>query len=239
MSMTQAIAQAPTPPIFDLKEWAASVRETSQSWRFRRMALPLDDHAVSVEAFRLEAGSGEVASQSADEFLHVLDGALSLHSGDVALTLSAGQSAVVPAGAAFEWRCDAPVTIVAMRRPGSATPAAPCLMDVSGSLSPSAPPSSEVLLTPTPDCRNLTLFKSADQTFSCGVWDSTPYTRTAITYGHYELMHLIEGEVTFVDDSGFIAAFQAGDLFLVRKGARCSWRSLVDVTKVFAIYRPA
>jgi uncharacterized cupin superfamily protein len=238
MTMTQVIVRTPAPPIFDLKEWAASVRETSGSWRFRRKALPLDDHTVSVEVFRLEAGSGEVAGQSADEFLHVLDGALTLRFEGGELALGPGQSAVVPAGAGFEWRCDAQVTIVAMRRPGAPTPAAPCVMDLSGQLCPSAPPSTDLLLTPTPQCRNLTLFKSADQTFSCGVWDSTPYTRTAITYGHYELMHLVEGEVTFVDDSGFVAAFSAGDLFLVRKGARCSWRSMVDVTKVFAIYRP-
>jgi uncharacterized cupin superfamily protein len=229
---------APAPSIFDLRAWAASVREASRSWRFRRLTLPLDDHAVSVEAFRLEAGAGEVAGQSADEFLHVLAGEVAVTSEAAVLRLGAGQSAVVPAGVAFQWRCEAPVTVVAMRRPGSATPGTPCAMDLSLPLSPSAPPAAEVLQSPTPACRNLTLFKSADQTFSCGVWDSTPYTRTAITYGHYELMHLIAGEVSFEDEAGVSATFRAGDLFLVRKGARCSWRSLVDVTKVFAIYRP-
>ena len=133
-----------------------------------------------------------VAGQSADEFLHVLVGEITLRSEDAVLPLSAGQSAVIPAGAAFEWRCDAPAQIVAMLRAGAVTPGTPRLMDVSLPLSPSAPPAADVLQTPTPDCRNLTLFRSADHTFSCGVWDSIRYTHTAITYGHYELMHLIE-----------------------------------------------
>lgn len=238
MKQANARQPAPAPSIFALKAWAASVRETSRSWRFQRSVLPLGDHAISVEAFRLAAGAGEVAGQSADEFLHVLEGELTVTSEARALTLGAGQSATIPAGAAFQWRCEAPVAVVAMRRLGAVTPGGPCAMDLSLPLSPSAPPAAEVLQSPTPACRNLTLFKSADQTFSCGVWDSTPYTRRAITYGHYELMHLIAGEVTFEDEAGVSAAFRAGDLFLVRKGARLSWRSLVDVTKVFAIYRP-
>jgi uncharacterized cupin superfamily protein len=236
--MEASIVRETAPSIFELKAWAASAAESSGSWRFRRKALPLDDHSISVEAFRLEPGSGAVAGQSADEFLHVLEGELSLRSGEDALVLGVGQSAVVPAGAAFAWSCEAPVAILAMRRPGSDSPGGPRAMDLSLPLSPSAPPAAEVLQSPTPDCRNLTLFKSADQTFSCGVWDSTPYTRKAILYGHHELMHLIEGEVTFEDEAGVSATFRAGDIFLVRKGARCSWRSLVDVTKVFAIYRP-
>jgi uncharacterized cupin superfamily protein len=57
-------------------------------------------------------------------------------------------------------------------------------------------------------------------------------------YPHYELMHLLEGSVTFVDETGRTATFSRGDIFLVEQGARCSWESREQVAKVYAIYRP-
>ncbi len=58
-------------------------------------------------------------------------------------------------------------------------------------------------------------------------------------YRHYELMHLLAGTVTFVDDAAREGTFSTGDIFLVEQGAECSWDSRVDVKKVYAIYRPA
>jgi uncharacterized cupin superfamily protein len=57
-------------------------------------------------------------------------------------------------------------------------------------------------------------------------------------YRHYELMHLLDGAVTFVDEAGRTATFTAGDIFLVEQGAECSWESKTFVKKVYAIYRP-
>ena len=44
-------------------------------------------------------------------------------------------------------------------------------------------------------------------------------------YRHYELMHLLEGSVTLVDETGRTGTFVRGDIFLVEQGARCSWDS--------------
>jgi uncharacterized cupin superfamily protein len=126
-----------------------------------------------------------------------------------------------------------------MRYPAAAGGAAPTRMDPMPPRAASNPPLAELLTTPTPSCRSLTQFRSADGVFTCGVWDSSPYARKPMTYGHHELMHLLEGEVTFEDERGEPATFSAGDVLLVRRGARCSWDSPVPVTKVFAIYRPA
>jgi uncharacterized cupin superfamily protein len=57
-------------------------------------------------------------------------------------------------------------------------------------------------------------------------------------YRHYELMHLLTGAVEFEDGAGRAATFEQGDIFLIEQGADCSWRSEVDVKKVYAIYRP-
>jgi uncharacterized cupin superfamily protein len=242
--MSEAIAPATTrtPSFYDLRAWAAGAAESArgpgQSWRFGRQTLPLEDSAVSVEAFQLSAGSGSVAAQTADEFLHVLEGELILASAGLTIRLQAGRSAVLPSGTAFEWRCEGPVRAIAMRHADNASGEGLCLIDPILPRAPSNPPLAELLTTPTPACRNLTQFRSADGVFTCGVWDSTPYGRTAILYGHHELMHLLEGEVTFEDADGVRATFAAGDVLLVRRGARCSWDSPVPVTKVFAIYRP-
>jgi uncharacterized cupin superfamily protein len=240
MSEIAEPAIAANAAVFDLRAWAAEApAAVSQSWRSRREPLPIADPEVSVEAFGLGAGSGYIfPGQSADEFIHVLEGELVLGASGVALTLEAGASAVIPADVAFEWSSAAPVRLLAMRHAGGASGAGLVRLDPSLPRTPSNPPAAEVLLSETPRCRNLTQFRSADQTFTAGVWDSTPYTRRAIDYAHAELMHLLDGEVTFEDERGGAWTFRKGDLLLVRRGARLAWRSLVDVTKVFAIYRP-
>ena len=92
-------------------------------------------------------------------------------------------------------------------------------------LEPSAAHVAELLTGPTPSCRNFTDYRSVDGEFVCGAWDSTPYHRLSIPYRHYELMHLLEGRVTFVDGEGREGRFGKGDIFLVEQGAHCSWDS--------------
>ena len=105
-------------------------------------------------------------------------------------------------------------------------------------LAPSGAPLAELLVGTTPSCRNHTAFRSADGEFTCGVWDSTPYHRRAMRYGHFELMVLLRGAVTFVDERERTRTFRAGDVFLVEQGASCSWDSREEVAKIYAIYRP-
>src|SRR3990167_3584787 len=100
-------------------------------------------------------------------------------------------------------------------------------------------PAADLLLTPKPVCRNHTDYKTADGEFTCGTWDSTPYTRRALYFRHMELMHLLEGTATFVDEAGRSGTFSKGDIFLLEQKAPCTWESLVNVAKVYVIYRPA
>ena len=57
-------------------------------------------------------------------------------------------------------------------------------------------------------------------------------------YRHIELMHLLEGTVTFQDASGS-ATFTKGDIVLAARGAETAWISEVHVKKVYATHRPA
>ncbi|WP_244438799.1 cupin domain-containing protein [Paraburkholderia dilworthii] len=156
------------------------------------------------------------------------------------LTLNAGSSAVIPEGAYFAWSTQGPVSIIFMRYQGAqGTDGTIVPIDDAPQLEPSGTPSEELLLTPTPQCRNQTDYRSPDEQFNCGTWDSTPYHRVAMLYHHHELMHLLEGSVTFVDETGRGATFSRGDIFLVEQGAQCSWESREHVAKVYATYRPA
>jgi len=228
----------------DLKAWALegvppTTAAAGDAFLTMRRPLELPAGPIGIGVITLERGEGRVAGQAADEFLHVLSGGLTIDVAGRRLLLEAGRSGVIPAGADFDWRSSAPTRAIFMRHANAAAGSAPCLIDPGADRQPSGPPLAELLTTPTPQCRNHTQYASAHGAFVCGVWDSTPYSRKPMTYGHHELMHLLEGAVTFEDHAGRAATFSAGDVLLVRRGASCSWVSEVAVTKVFAIYRPA
>ena len=243
MTTVATASRADTSGSFiDLKRWALeAVADATAGDPFiaGRRALHLDDGPVTAGALRLRPGDGQVAGQPADEFLHVVAGDLTLEVGERRFELRAGQSIAIPPGAPYGWRCSQPTVLIYVRHAASAGASpSPAAMDPTTERRPSNPPLADLLTTPTPQCRNHTQYASADGAFVCGVWDSTPYARNAMTYGHHELMHLLEGAVTLVDDAGEMATFTEGDVLLVRRGARCSWLSDCHVTKVFAIYRP-
>jgi uncharacterized cupin superfamily protein len=205
----------------------------------RRRLLDLPVGPVTAGVIALGQDSGTISAQPADEFVIVSEGAIAFTQGERTLTLSAGSSAVIPRGASFSWATQAPASVIFMRYlGGQGTDGAIVPIDGAPQLAPSGAPLAELLLTPTPQCRNQTDYRSPDAQFTCGTWDSTPYHRIAMRYPHYELMHLLEGSVTFVDETGRTATFSRGDIFLVEQGARCSWESLEQVAKVYAIYRP-
>jgi uncharacterized cupin superfamily protein len=60
-----------------------------------------------------------------------------------------------------------------------------------------------------------------------------------MSYRHHELIHLLEGNFTFEDETGRIGTFFPGDIVLAEQHAQCSWEHREHVTKVYAIYRPA
>lgn len=205
-----------------------------------RRRLDLPPGPVSVGVIALDAGCGVVRSQPVDEFIIVSEGTITLTQADQALTMGPGDSAVLGRGAEFSWAAKGPVSVIFMGYHGS-EPAERKIVPIQHTpqLAPTGTPPAELLLTPAPVCRNFTDYRSADGEFVCGTWDSTPYHRSAMFYRHFELMYLLEGSVTFVDEAGRSGTFERGDIFLVEQGAQCSWESREHVAKVYAIYRPA
>lgn len=191
-------------------------------------------------AIALADGSGDCAGLDADTWVIVESGAVTLTgpAGDVAL--GAGESAVIARGTPFAWRTVGGASLIGMAYPdGAAGEPGIYAVDNGASLAPSNPPAAHLLLGETPMCRSNNQFASGDETFKCGIWDSTPYQRTPIFFGHTELMHLLAGEVTFTDAAGRTATFRKGDTYIIEQGAECSWDSQVDVAKIYALFRPA
>ena len=236
-------ALAAVRSFIDLRAFAASAEAPATGdWRTARAPLPLAPGRVTIDLIALDGRAGSAETQDGDEFVIVLDGSLTL---DVA-TLAPGASAVIPAGTRFAWRATPGTRAIAMRcttgpstAGGPATAAGIVPIDEAAALEPSGAPLAELLVGPTPACRNHTDYRSADGEFVCGTWDSTPYHRLPMRYRHHELMHLTQGAVTFEDEAGRRATFSTGDVFLVEQGAECSWDNREQVKKVYAIWRPA
>ncbi len=238
-----------TPSFVDLRTFARdetqgiAVTAAAGQDRFlsSRRILDWAPSPVTAGVITLEAGSGAVQSLPADEFIIVHEGSLILTQQDAALKLGANQSAVLKQGASFAWSAQGPVSLIFVRYNKSrAGDGAIVPVKENPEMGPSAGgPAPDLLLTPAPVCRNHTDYRSADGEFTCGTWDSTPYARRPLYFRHMELMFLLEGSVTFVDETGRSGTFSTGDVFLIEQGAACSWESRENVAKLYVIYRPA
>lgn len=223
--------------LIDLRAYAAKAAP-AQDWIAGRAPPAYSDALASVAAIA-PVGQGVVALLRADEFVMVLQGELSLETKRSVTTLGAGRSAVLPAGITFEWRAGAGTVLVIVSCPAPAGTAPDVVVvDENAPLRPSSPPLAQLLVGPTPSCRNHDDYESANGELSVGTWDSTPYQRRAMTYRHIELMHLLEGAVTFADGAGSVT-FTRGDVILATRGTHAAWISEVPVKKVYSIHRPA
>jgi uncharacterized cupin superfamily protein len=231
--------QTATRSFVDLRAWAASATVTAgegDAFLSARALLPQPKGPVTIGLIALSQGSGSVSGLPADEFVIVESGSVQIDQ----CSLNEGDSIVLCEGADFAWSATADARLLFVRRTGgSVADGAIIPIDANAALEPSGAPLAELLVGPTPSCRNFTDYRSADGEFVCGTWDSTPYHRRSMAYRHYELMYLLDGSVTFVDGAGAEGTFGKGDIFLVEQGASCSWDSQVHVKKVYAIYRPA
>jgi uncharacterized cupin superfamily protein len=223
--------------VIDMRAYAAGTAP-SNDWFAGRAEPAFADTAVQVAAFA-PRGEGRVEALSTDECVLVLAGRLEIESGAGTLVIEPENAAALPFGTSFRWRASDDLLAIVYAAPTDApgSPAVPVLIDKNAPLSPSNPPPPENLLSPTPTCRGNSDYRSANQEFACGTWDSTPYCRRQIPYRQVELMLLMEGKVTFSDSNGSVS-FKKGDVFMFVRGEGCEWLSEEYVKKIFVIQRP-
>jgi len=232
-----------TRSFIDLRAWAADATvapSAGNPFLTARTALPLAEGPITAGLITLPRGTGAIAAMPAEEFMIVASGALRIEQGGQSFALAEGDSLLLRDGVAFTWTADTETRLFFMRRTGGPSGDGAIIpVDIDAPLEPSGAPLAELLVGATPQCRNHGDYKSEDGEFMVGTWDSSPYHRRPMLYRHYELMYLLDGSVTFVDEDGAQATFHKGDIFLVEQGASCSWDSQVHVKKVYCIYRPA
>jgi hypothetical protein len=128
---------------------------------------------VPARPARVDGGTGSEAGLPGDEFVIVLAGSIRL--GPV--VLEADGCAVIPSGVAFDWAASPGTRALAMRY-ATDTPAADRIVpiDESAELTPSNPPLADLLVRPTPSCRNHTDYRSSDGVFICAPGTPRPIT---------------------------------------------------------------
>jgi uncharacterized cupin superfamily protein len=204
-----------------------------------RKRLPLPNGPVTVESLVLSSRRTGQAVLPGDEFILVIKGSVRFRQKEREFQISEGEAAVLLRDQPLEWVADEPAELIVMRCAEGGSADEPVVIDTAAPLSPSNPPLAELLIGPTPTCRSHSDFRSATGELACGTWDSTPYHRQLMTFRHFELMRLLEGEVTYIDQNGRSGTFGAGDIVLFVQGGGASWESRSYVKKIFAVYRPA
>ena len=220
-------------------QWPAVDDGEAGSYLTGRRRLPLPDGPVTIESVTLSSGRSGRATLPGDEFVLVVSGAVRFLQKGQELQVGAGEAAIVLRDQPLEWAADGSAELIVMRCTAGGSGEEPVVIDTAAPLSPSNPPLADLLVGPTPACRNHSDFRSATGEFACGTWDSTPYHRRLMEFRHFELMRLLEGEVTFVDRDGRSGTFGAGDVVLFVQGGAASWESRAHVKKIYSTYRPA
>jgi uncharacterized cupin superfamily protein len=224
----------------EMTDWPVLAGADAATVFGNRRRMPLPDGPVTIDSVDLAAGSAGEVRLDGDEFVQLLDGELTIRQSGAEMHLEKGESVVLLRKQPLDWSSVGGAKLIAMgcSAGGGAGSPAPVKIDLDATLEPSAPPLAQYLLTPSPQCRVHRDYVSANGEFGCGVWDSTPYHRSAFTYAHYELMSLLEGAVTFVDPAGREGHFGVGALILLEQGGASSWENREHVRKVYASYRP-
>jgi uncharacterized cupin superfamily protein len=223
--------------VIDIDAYARGATPGSD-WFAGRIEPAFDDASATVSALA-PRGEGCVDALPTDECVLLLSGRLEIESDGEPIVLGPRTAAALPLGSSFTWRASEDALAIVYAAPAATvgSPVRPVLIDQDAPLTPSAAPLPENLIGPTPSCRNHSDYLSSNREFVCGVWDSTPYHRRQIPYRQVELMHLLDGRVSFTAGDASVS-FSAGDTCLFVRGEGCAWISEEYVRKIYATQRP-
>lgn len=202
-----------------------------------------DKSGLSAGIWEAEANLGRWMNWPVDEFVMVLEGQVVIVEVGRESVFGPGDSFIIPKGCRCIWnQCGYFKKFMVMSSgphlaAGSGVPQV-IAIDPHVALAPFAPPSASLLLSPVPTQHAHDYFEDATGQFTIGVWDTTGYTRKLIDFPRHELMHLLEGSVTFTDDKGSTRTFNAGDTFFVPLGTPNAWTSEGYLRKIFVIFQP-
>jgi len=83
--------------------------------------------------------------------------------------------------------------------------------------------------------REVDVFTSGDEAFTCGLWEREPDT-WSFERPYDEVAYILEGSADVEADDGRVLHLGAGDIFVTPKGSKGTWRIHETVAKCFTIY---
>ena len=232
--------KAKTQPLPDFSE-----RDIAEGTKVQRGLTWFDDSATGLVSGIWEAGASisPWLNYPVDELMMPLEGEIIVIEEGKETRAGPGEFIVVPKGTRCRYRQDGHVRKFyaycgdlygAVESSGLTT----IKINPHILLEPSTPPSAEMLLSPVPTQKAHEFFEDATGQFTVGVWETTGYHRKLINFTRHELMHLLEGSVTFTDNKGKSETFKAGDTFFVPLGAPNAWKSEGILRKIYCIFQP-
>ena len=190
---------------------------------------------------------GKMGAYGVDEFMHVLEGSVTIETEDgTETTISAGESFVIPRGLVCKWKQteDMRKFFVIFNDPAkspiSDASALKVILPNGGDAVNKVEltdPSEFIGDMPTQHVHNYYL--DASSQFMVGLWDSTAFDRPVQPIDRTELLCILAGSVTLSDGAGNDQVFSAGDAAFVPKGANYKWTSTEFVRKFYCIFKPA
>jgi uncharacterized cupin superfamily protein len=195
---------------------------------------------LSTGVWQAEASTTRWMEYPVHEFMMILEGKVTIETERGNLSVKAGESFVIPKGLRLRWIQKQRVKkFFVIFEGGEPAPKRGAIkIDPGAMLEPSPPPSADMLLSPVPTQHSRDVFTDPSGRFNVGVWDTTGYRRRQIDFPRHELMHLLEGSVTFTDDAGLNQTFTKGDTFFVPLGTPNAWKSEGYLRKIFCIVQP-
>lgn len=219
--------------------------EIASGSRAQRGHVWIDDKARGLSAgiWEAEANASHWTNYPVNEFMLVLEGEVVIVEETGETRIGSGESFIIPKGLRCKWTQKNRVKkffVIFDDSSGAVNPGPLGVMKIDPKvrLEPSTPPSADILHSPVPIQQAHEYFEDATGQITVGVWDTTGYHRKLIDFPRHELMHLLEGAVTFTDDKGGTQTFRAGDTFFVPLGTPNAWKSEGYLRKIYCIFQP-
>ena len=177
-----------------LEDWgplsAADVKSGSPKQR-GRLYCDAPDVGLSAGVWDCTAFEGTMAPYSVDEFMILLEGAVTVTEASGRVTrVEAGEAFVIPRGLTCAWKQDGYVRkiFVIYQNPAAPVPAKPAAdhvikLDLGAKLEPCAGPDPALLNGAEPRCAEHVAYTDASGQLTVGLWSATPYDRKATPFG--------------------------------------------------------
>ncbi len=204
------------------------------------------DNGLMVGVWACSPMTGRMGPWSTNEVMILLEGAVTIdHADGSQLDVTAGDAFFIPKGTVCSWRQEGDLKkffVIHSDSSGRVPETAQSLrarkIDPASPLLPTDGPDEALLESPPPRCHEAIAFTYLTGQLTAGVWSATPYRRAAYPFPRHEMMHILEGTVTLLDDAGRTETFVRGDTCFVPKGAVVGWSSATPVRKLFCSFTP-